>query len=519
MADNFVDEAVDPDSLHQYIFSDYWIRLTDRAVCSLLDDVKYSCRASTGMRAVLIAAVMCEEVQVYGFGTSAYSGSGTYFQPERHIFRESTLYDYAVERAVMDYLASGEASPYLSGWNVTKNIEVHTENTIARKELKQRWSSYPRLTVFNEEVSSDSLSAFSEHKEPPIELDLGDQIRHVVATTHANVNVGKPLAAIDYRHYKVEYSNNTYSKGSQLGSGTYGSVYLAQDKVNGQRVVLKYLRSIKSKPWLAAREIMLMRDLGGKNHTMPLLDVARSPKSGTSILVLPYISIAQYRKMYVYFQDIHVRYYAFALFDALAYAHSKGIIHNDVKPLNLLVDQTSHEVFLADWGLGEYYLPHNQSLSFHVGTRNWKAPELLWGTHDYTYAVDVWAAGVTFAGWLFHLPHIFDANNNQEMILSISKILGSAPMNAYIDDYEIPVKPDWRERHMKTWQKKSWQSFHSTASKHLASPESYELLDGIFTIDPAKRMTAAEVCAHPYFDSVRHLRAPPAWDWEKKHKR
>lgn len=103
--------------------------------------------------------------------------------------------------------------------------------------------------------------------------------------------------------------------------------------------------------------------------------------------------------------------------DALAYAHSQGVLHRDIKPANLILDR-SGIVWITDFGLATVVTGQSDDgVSEIVGTLRFMAPEQLEGRAD--ERSDLYALGLTLYELLTHEP-AFPKLSRREMIRRIA---------------------------------------------------------------------------------------------------
>lgn len=97
-----------------------------------------------------------------------------------------------------------------------------------------------------------------------------------------------------------------------------------------------------------------------------------------------------------------------------------AIQYSDIKPHNLLVDPHSMTLKLCDFGSAKLFVPGEPNVAY-ICSRFYRAPELIFGSTDYTFSIDVWSMGCVFAELLIGSP-LFPGNSGVDQLVEIIKV-------------------------------------------------------------------------------------------------
>ncbi|KAJ3268661.1 Casein kinase II subunit alpha [Terramyces sp. JEL0728] len=327
-----------------------------------------------------------------------------------------------------------------------------------------------------------------------------------IARLYANVNEQMDQSYWDYDNVELTYKYDLLTRGQdnyeiirKVGRGKYSEVFEGVDIKNHRKCIIKVLKPIKKKK--IKREIKILQNLRGGVNVIQLYELVRDPISKTPALIMECVNNQDYKSLYPKFTDFDIRYYIFELLKALDFCHSRGIMHRDVKPNNVVIDHEKRKLRLIDWGLAEFYHPRTH-YNVRVASRYYKAPELLVDYQEYDYSLDMWSLGCMFASMIFLIEVFFHGADNQDQLVEITKVLGTDLFYKYVDKYSIDLDPAFDVLIIKS-PRKSWHSFVTPENSKYVSDEALEFLDKLLRYDHQERILPSEAMELAYFDPVR----------------
>ncbi|NXK56736.1 CDK3 kinase, partial [Chauna torquata] len=290
----------------------------------------------------------------------------------------------------------------------------------------------------------------------------------------------------------MEAFQQVFQKVEKIGEGTYGVVYKARNKRTGQLVALKKIRldsETEGVPSTAIREISLLKELKHPN-IVRLLDVVHSQKK--LYLVFEYLN--QDLKKYIDsaqtgdFPLSLVKNYLFQLLQGVSFCHSHRVIHRDLKPQNLLINEAG-AIKLADFGLARAFGVPLRTYTHEVVTLWYRAPEILLGCKYYSTAVDIWSIGCIFAEMVTRKA-LFPGDSEIDQLFRIFRTLGTPTEATWPGVTQLPdYKGDFPR-----WARKEMKEIVPNLDQ-----DGRDLLAQLLLYDPSKRISAKAALNHQYF--------------------
>ena len=231
-----------------------------------------------------------------------------------------------------------------------------------------------------------------------------------------------------------------YEPISLRGSGAFGYVIEAYDRINDVRVAIK--RTHKVGPKLS-REYEILSELKDCDYVVKLLDTFYSVNDDGKViqnLVFEYVDrslekyMDEFRKKKQFIPIEKIKQISKQLLLGLDFCHKKNIVHRDLKPENVLFTQ-DEKVKICDFGSSKCIKDKSSSTPYIV-SRYYRAPELILGKCNYNDKIDIFAAGCIIAE-LFTLAPLFPGKTEGMQILEQMTLLGN-PGKEYFGKLNLP---------------------------------------------------------------------------------
>lgn len=277
----------------------------------------------------------------------------------------------------------------------------------------------------------------------------------------------------------------------RLGTGSFGEVFAVRKKDSHKKYALKVM-SKHSQAQMSKRWAMYLRIecdvMASLSHPflVNLNYSFQTPDAAFMVLDLVVggdVSSFQQRFRGSPPTEPMLRFMAAQLASGIEYLHTSCIIHRDIKPPNVLLDEEGH-IRITDFGLS-LSLNHGETLYDRTGTKPYMAPELHLASKShrrgYSFAIDWFALGVTL--WEVMSGGVADP----AMVQSVLQLIKSGQKLAaeHFADF-------------------THDEFGGPAEAYMGhlSANAKDFLASLLARDPSKRLGDEGIRAHPFFEEV-----------------
>ncbi|KAG9458455.1 hypothetical protein H6P81_002963 [Aristolochia fimbriata] len=328
-----------------------------------------------------------------------------------------------------------------------------------------------------------------------------------------------------YYSYRFgEILDGRYEVIAAHGKGVFSTVVRAKDlkagKADPVEVAIKIIRSNDTMYKAGLEELIILKKLAGadpddKRHCVRFLSSFKYRNHLCLVFESLHMNLREVLKKFgrnIGLKLTAVRAYAKQLFIALKHLRNCGVLHCDIKPDNMLVNEAKNVLKLCDFG-NAMFAGKNEITPYLV-SRFYRAPEIILGL-PYDHPLDIWSVGCCLYE-LYSGKVLFPGPSNNDMLRLHMELKGPFPKKmlrkgAFTEQHfdqdlnfhateEDPVTKKTIKRLLVNIKPKDVSSLIMSSPgedpKMLANFK--DLLERIFVLDPEKRMTVSQALSHPF---------------------
>ncbi|CAL5976598.1 Kinase [Hexamita inflata] len=289
---------------------------------------------------------------------------------------------------------------------------------------------------------------------------------------------------------------NKYIPTQEIGKGGYGTVFKAKHYQDDTIVAIKRIQMSENEEGIknsTLREVAISKS---NNHPnlVKLIEMIPDIKENVVYCVYEFMpmDLRAYIRQNPGIKENTARTIIRQVLQGLDQLHKMDIIHRDMKPHNVLIDPSTLQVKIIDFGLAREFTLQPVPLSCSCGTKFFLAPELMLGQSKYTKTSDIWGVGLILSQ-LFSNKYIFPCRENEEGLQKIFSIMGS-PKGELLQKFR--ECPRWTQDY-EGQPGTGFDEFMPGASKN-----AIDLFVHLIDLDWESRYTAEQALKHKWFDEI-----------------
>jgi len=219
------------------------------------------------------------------------------------------------------------------------------------------------------------------------------------------------------KHFHIR-NINTYGINNKISKGIYGNVYNGIHFKTGKKI------AIKSQKYnlVAIIEIGILKYLDSEYIIKPYNSFYNKKKLCFAMEYYEHtlLNLIENNKL----SEINIITYTEQLLKAILHCHDHGVIHQDIKPRNIMVTSDMQSIKLIDFGLSRPNSYGKVNFLNEVCTYLYRAPELLLGCDTYDNKIDMWSIGCVI-GEMINKNIVFNPSDSSDesMLCEIFKNL------------------------------------------------------------------------------------------------